>query len=394
MSTPIRLGVIGYGGRIDSVIKYAIRAVAPDTRVTAIVDPNEAAARERLADCDKADVVFYKNVKEMVRSGKIDALAIGTRCGLHTPYAIEVAQYDLPLFLEKPVATSIKQTQQLEKAFRKSKCPVVVSFPLRVSPLCTLTRRYIADGAVGTPGHILATNYVNYGTVYFDEFYRDYASTQGLFLQKATHDLDYVSFLMDSPIVRVGAMMTTGQVFGGKKRAGLRCSQCKDTDTCLESPANRKRNLSGGTTDDHCCTFGKDITDAHGRMNEDASSALLEFASGAHGVYTQIFYSRRDAGRRGAVISGYDGTLDFDWYTNLLKRVRHHEPFTDTIKAAEGMNHFGGDVELGRDFVNVILGKGKSRTPIQTGLASAYMCLACRESAQTGKFVNVQQVGF
>ena len=71
-------------------------------------------------------------------------------------------------------------------------------------------------------------------------------------------------------------------------------------------------------------------------MNEDSSSALLEFASGAHGVYTQVFYARRDAATRGATISGYRGTLSFDWYTNELKRVRHHAPFSDTIKAGGG----------------------------------------------------------
>jgi len=389
----IRLGVIGHGGRISDVIKHCFRAVDPEIRVTGIVDPDVSGARARLAECDQKDVVFYKNVDDLIAKGKPDALAIGTRCHLHTPFAVHVARYDLPLYLEKPVANSMKQALALEKAFEKSKCRVVVSFPLRVSPLCTLTRRMIDEKMIGSPEHILGVNYVPYGTVYFDQFYRNFETTQGLFLQKATHDFDYMAYLMGSPIVRVGGMWNRGRIFGGKKKPDLKCSLCREARECLESPENRKRNLSGGTTADHLCPFGCDCGDTKTGMNEDSSSALLEFDSGVHGVYTQVFYSRRDAAVRGATISGYHGTVSFDWYKNELRRVRHHEPFTDTIKADGGMSHFGGDFELARDFLNLIRGQGTSRTTIEAGLASVYACLAAKESCETGKFVKVRQVG-
>ncbi|MEW6357460.1 MAG: Gfo/Idh/MocA family oxidoreductase [Planctomycetota bacterium] len=389
----IRLGVMGHGGRISGMIKSVFRQVAPDLRVVGVVDPDEPGARSRLAECDQKDAVFYKNVKEMVRGAKPDALAVGTRCHLHSPYGVEAAKYDLPLFLEKPVAISMKQAVDLERAFEKSRCEVVVSFPLRVSPLCILTRQYIEDGAVGSPEHILGVNYVPYGMGYFDGGYRNFKITQGLFLQKATHDFDYMSYLMGSNIVRVAAMWTLGRVFGGKKASGLVCSKCKEAETCLESPENRKRNASGGTQSDHPCTFGIDCGTPKTGMNEDSSSAVLEFASGVHGAYTQVFYSRRDAGTRGATISGYHGTVSFDWYKNELKRVRHHQPFTDAIKAGAGLSHFGGDAELARDFIGIIQGKAKSRTPIWTGIQSAYACLAAKESAEKGKFVKVRQVG-
>ena len=57
---------------------------------------------------------------------------------------------------------------------------MVVSFPLRVSPLCELARGYLADGAVGEPVHVSAVNYVPYGTVYWEQPYRDYDITGGL----------------------------------------------------------------------------------------------------------------------------------------------------------------------------------------------------------------------
>ncbi|MCC6446403.1 MAG: Gfo/Idh/MocA family oxidoreductase [Armatimonadetes bacterium] len=389
----IRLGVIGMGERVSWVINQEMRAVAPDLKVVGVVDPDEAGARSRLPEPDSAEAIFYETLDEMVRSAKPDALVIGTRCNLHTPYAIQAARCDLPLFLEKPVSNSMEQAISLEKAFENSRCTVVVSFPLRVSPLCVMARTLLEEGAVGHPNHVMAFNYVPYGTIYFDSFYRIYPVTQGLFLQKATHDFDYLSYLMGERIVRVGAMASLGQVFGGSKPSGLVCSQCDEELICAESPRNRLVNGSGRAGSDHPCVFGEDIGTPETGMNEDSSSALLEFAGGAHGVYTQVFYSRRDAGARGATISGYEGTLTFDWYQNHIKRIRHHQPFSDTIRAGGTGSHMGGDSELARDFIGVIRGTRVSRTPIESGIQSAYTCLAAKESAETGQFVTVRQVG-
>ena len=387
----IRLGVLGHGGRISGVVKSCLRGVEPDIRVVGIVDPDEKGARSRLAECDQQDVVFYKNLKSMVKAAKLDALAVGTRCNLHAPYAIQAAEYDLPLYLEKPVAINMRQARGLERAFEKSKCPVVVSFPLRVSPLCMITRQYIEEDRIGRPDHIMATNYVPYGTVYWEAEYRNFEITQGLFLQKATHDLDYMMYLMGEPIVRVAAMMTTGKIFDGKRRRGLVCSKCDEVETCLESPQNRRRNFGHGA--DHACIFGRDCGKGTTERNEESSSCVVEFASGAHGIYTQVFYSRRDAGQRGAKISGYMGTLDFDWYRNDLKYIRHHRPFSDTIVPSGGASHFGGDAELAHDFVGLIRGKGTSRTTVRHGIQSVYACLAAKESAEKGRYVKVRQVG-
>ena len=388
----IRLGVVGYGCRIHRLISGVFRQLEPDLKVVGIVDPNEGGVRQRLAASDRQDVVFYKDLDAMVRQGKPDALAVGTRCNLHTPYAIKAALYDLPLYLEKPVAINMRQAAALERAFCKSRCQVVVSFPMRVSPLCELTRDYIRKDAIGPPVHIASVNYVPYGTVYWEAEYRNFDITQGLFLQKATHDFDYMSYLMGSPIVRIAAMATWDQVFGGTKKAGLVCSQCGEQEQCLESPQNRRRNQTSGSQEDHPCLYSVDTGSPNSGRNEDCSSALVEFASGAHGVYSQVFFTRRNAGARGAIVSGYMGTLNFDWFTNELRYVRHHAPFSATENAAADTSHFGGDMELAENFIGVIRGSTKSRTPIADGIQSAYACLAAKESATKRRFVKVRQV--
>ena len=50
----------------------------------------------------------------------------------------------------------------------------------------------------------------------------------------------------------------------------------------------------------------------------------------------------------------------------------------DQISADKGLSHFGGDIELAYDFIDLVRGKGKSRTTIWDGIQSVYACLAAK----------------
>ncbi|MBO5689968.1 MAG: Gfo/Idh/MocA family oxidoreductase, partial [Lentisphaeria bacterium] len=241
----IRLGVIGLGLRVGHFIRETMNAVDPDFRVVGVVDPGEKASREKMRECDQ-DAVFYNSIDEMVRNAKPDALLVGTRCNLHTPIAVEIEKYHLPVFLEKPVAITMDQALLLENTYRNSTTPVLVSFPLRMTPLHRRAVEMIRNGAVGDVLHITGLNYVPYGTVYYQYGYRDFDITGGLFLQKATHDFDYIMDLAGSPITAIQANWVRGRVFGGDKSADLTCANCPEAERCQESPQNRKRNDSGG----------------------------------------------------------------------------------------------------------------------------------------------------
>ena len=391
----LRLGVIGHGRRLSGVIKRYMRKAEPNLRVVGIVDPNREYAISSLEECDKTDVVFYKTVKEMMHKGKLDAIAIGTRCDLHTPYALEVAKYDIPLYLEKPVSINMDQALALEDAFGNSQCKVVVGFPLVVSRLAREARRLIDDGTIGSPEHIMSWTYpATASTNYFDRAYRDYRITQGLFIQKATHDFNYIEYLMGSPIINIAARWTLGHIWGGDKPANLRCSQCEEQETCLESPRNRKNNRTTGVHHDHMCVFGRDIGNPKEGMNEDSSSALFELASGVNGVHTQVFFVRNEPSR-GARISGYHGNISFDWHTSKIDVIHHHKPFCETFKAGPEEGHYGGDFVLGQSFIDLVHGKTDppEEIGINAGIQSIYICLAAKESARNGTFVNVRRIG-
>ncbi|MFQ8832885.1 MAG: Gfo/Idh/MocA family oxidoreductase [Ruthenibacterium lactatiformans] len=71
---------------------------------------------------------------------------------------------------------------------------MVVSFPLRLSSITLEMKRIVDSGVLGRLTMVQAVNNVPYGSVYYHSWYRDPAETGGLFLQKATHDIDYIHF--------------------------------------------------------------------------------------------------------------------------------------------------------------------------------------------------------
>ena len=390
----LRIGVVGHGLRVGGFLRSTMNTLEPDFRIVGVVDPDEKRARGLMRDCDKADAKFYPTIDEMIRQAKPDGIFVGTRCNLHTPIAVELAKYDIPIFLEKPVAVSMEQALALQDAFAKSKAPVVVSFPLRVTPLCARAIEMVRNGAVGEVMHITGLNYVSYGTVYYEFGYRNYEVTQGLFLQKATHDFDYIMELANSPIKRISANWIRGRIFGGDKPEDLMCSQCPEAHQCPESPQNRIRNDAGGVLEDHLCVFSKACGNLKDGINEEASNSIFEFESGAIGTYAQLVFVRRE-GCRGAIVAGPKGKLSFDWKNDDgIHYVEHHRPYQTTITLCKGgtMAHSGGDIELGRNFIDVIRYGAKSCSPIQAGLRSVFTCLAAREAAQTHRWVDVRQV--
>jgi predicted dehydrogenase len=322
----------------------------------------------------------------MLDKAKLDAVLVGTRCSLHARMAVKVLQRDLPLYLEKPVATNMDDLLALRDAAAKTKSEVVVSFPLRVTPLVQLAEEIIDSGKIGTVEHVQAWNNVPYGDCYFMAWYRDENETQGLFLQKATHDFDYITYLLKLQPRWICAM-NSKRIYKGDRPAGLTCDKCDEWDTCMESPFHKYYSRGEATEvapNPTPCGFAVDTG------NEDSGSAIIEYETGMHASYSQNFFARKKAGARGARFLGYKGTLEFDWYTDELKVFMHHTPRVETYKCdSSAMSHGGGDTVLADNFVRCIRGEQTSVSPLSAGILSVLMCLKAKESAATRTFQEI-----
>lgn len=390
-----RLGVIGFGGRIRHMLQE-IDLFDTGAKVVAVVDPAEDRLRERFPD-KLQGVTFYDDVDRMLDEAGVDGVLIGTQCVYHTPYAIKVLQRNLPLFLEKPVGINEEQLAELYAATQVSTSEVVVSFPLRLSHLLQMTKEILDSGVIGTIENVQAINNVPfYGSNYFHGWMRDESLTGGLWLQKSTHDLDYLTYAVGKTPVRMVAVESK-TVFTGDMPAGLYCLDCPVNDTCPESQKNLfyMQGILGDMHDAKDwwdgrwqCSFAVDTG------NHDAATAILQYESGAHLTYTQNFYVRRGAAKRGATFVGYKGTVSFDWVTSEIVVHHHHSPWVErhTLGIGDG-GHSGGDRELAHDFLAILHGTGRSRATLEDGLLSAQLCLMAKRSCRENGFVPFVPLG-
>lgn len=393
----IRLGVIGLGGRAMGLLKV-LGEIAPGVQVTAVADPDEPAARQRLAQTgiDCSGTRFYATSTEILRvADSYDAILIGTRCNLHASLLLAALPTGLPILLEKPVVINWKQWAEVSRACRGHEGQILVSFPLRFTPLFCEVKKIVDSGRLGIINQIQAVNNVNYGGVYYANWYRDAEITGGLWLQKATHDFDYLCHLLaDTQPVSVTAVESR-RIYGGDMPGGLKCSACGLTATCRESPRNLIESgddggmlpldAQGEAINDHWCVFGGDVN------HQDSGSALIRYGNGAHVSYSQNFVSRRTAHSRGATITGYDATLRFNWADGKYWIIDHRSNAVEEKLVPVFTLHNGGDRVLMQNFIDMVLEQASPRATIAEGLLSAELCLGARDTAVDGSTYRVRR---
>ena len=377
-----RIAFIGVGKRIAHIYKQI--TLWEPVEICGICDPDPESVMERLRAKGIApeNVRFYGagEQEKMLDEQKPDGVLIGTRCNLHAEMAAPVLRRGIPLFLEKPVGIC-EADLALLKASDSGKNNTVVSFPLRLSLLAQRAKEIVDAGVLGPVSQIQAVNNVPYGRGYFKQWYRDESITGGLFLQKATHDLDVIRYVAGFEPVLVSAVKSK-VIFRGEKPAGLRCGECPEKMTCPESVYTLTR-LAGEPEQPDTCSFAVDTG------NEDSGTVMLLDQEGRHCVYTQNFVARKKAGKRQIRIIGLKATLEFNFTDGSLTVYHHYENRVERHQVDQQDGHAGGDILLARAFLDVMEGK-PSVSPLADGIASARICLRATEAAQSLRFLPIE----
>ena len=148
----LKIGVIGYGVRINSIVKLLLDS--GEVALESVMDiDNEAVRTKFLSTVEFKSVRFYDDAKEMLEKEKLDGVCIGTRCSTHTEYALLVSKYNIPIFLEKPVCTNYDDLEKL-KTISNMNEKVVVSFPMRLSKSVEFLKKLIDSGKIGSLEHV------------------------------------------------------------------------------------------------------------------------------------------------------------------------------------------------------------------------------------------------
>ena len=201
MST-LRLGIIGCGWFAPFHIK-ALRQLTDRVRVVWTADPAPARAAAVAASIGARPLADYRE-----GLGEVDAVDILVPHHLHHPVAIDCLNAGRHVLLEKPIATTLREADEIIAAAERSRRTFMVAYPHRYRPSMRLLKAAIDSGRYGKLFMLDAM---------MDESLRDYSSLSwiakkatlggGVFFSSSPHMLDPMLWIGGevSRIAMVGA---------------------------------------------------------------------------------------------------------------------------------------------------------------------------------------------
>lgn len=201
----LKIGIAGLG-RLGRVHAQNIAYKIPNAELTAAcsIMPHELEyAKTELGVTD-----VYSDFREMLAKADIDAVAIVTTSSEHC-WQIEAAlDAGKHVFTDKPLGVDVDQCKIAEAAVERNPDKTFfIGFMRRYDPSYAYAKQKIDEGAIGTPYMVKATGIdpeaLVEGSIKFA------ATSGGIFIDMAVHDIDLMRWFLGSEPVQVHALGTT-----------------------------------------------------------------------------------------------------------------------------------------------------------------------------------------
>jgi predicted dehydrogenase len=149
MADTLRCAVIGAGAiglhHMDGFKKH------PQAELVGVAEVNPERRKEAAEKHNLPRAV--EDYKELLRDKSIDAVSIALPNYLHAPVAIEAINAGKHVMLDKPMATSAKEGQQIIDAWKQKKVVFMVGQNFRFIKDTQMAREYIRSGELGEVYH-------------------------------------------------------------------------------------------------------------------------------------------------------------------------------------------------------------------------------------------------
>jgi predicted dehydrogenase len=381
MNQPIRIGVLGMGGRGRYFAKSWPKN--PGCRVVAACerDPRVLDLSRRIVT--DPGIRWYDDMHRMLAEGELDAVVVATNDKAHAQGAIAVLEAGKHLFLEKPMAQSIQDCDAVIDAWRKTDRVFMVGLELRYCSLCQIMKQILDRGDIGAVKIAYAVDNVSVGGDYYfhgPRRHQDYVLS--LALEKGTHTLDLMNWFIGAQPVRVygeGGL----DVFGQTAPPDLHCPDCPVNQECPYAILNDQFKMDYGDEKVRMpdgCVYGRDV-DVH-----DNLVLSVRYDNGAKMTYTECHftpdYNRHFTliGTKGRMVGFYNNEQEF-----RIELTYRHSQRRDVIypPKVEG-GHGGGDPMIQKEFLRRIE-KGERCCPGVAGARnSAAIAIAAHHACLSG----------
>jgi predicted dehydrogenase len=192
--TLFRVGVIGAGSIAQSHL--SAYAQNPDVELVAVADMNLERARQ-VAEQHGATRA-YADPHELLADPEIDGVSICTWNDSHAAWAIAAVEAGKHVLVEKPIARTLAEAEELQRVVEAHDRVVQVGFVRRHSPNCQVLKSFIDEGDLGEIYYAKASclrRAGNPGGWFADKE----VSGGGPLLDIGIHVLDLCWYLMGSP---------------------------------------------------------------------------------------------------------------------------------------------------------------------------------------------------
>jgi predicted dehydrogenase len=219
MENSVRICLVG-AGRVAGVHANSIANHVKDAELVAIVDPNTEALTA--ASIEFGVEALYEKFEQALEDVKFDAVVITTPTFTHTEIAESAAIAGKHIFLEKPMALSLKECDTIIKAVDTHGVILQLGFMRRFDPEFEAAAERIEAGEIGQPMLIKS---LTHGPGLPPPWATDPKKSNGNLAEVNSHDWDCIRWLMGSDPERVYTEVAN---FKGKAR-GIQSELFYDT---------------------------------------------------------------------------------------------------------------------------------------------------------------------
>ncbi len=390
MGTPLRLALIGTGGR-GQIYADVLRRLPPGLAEWGALCDHNPEILQAFAARNGLGVPLVYEVGDLLRRDDLDAVLICTPDSAHRAPAVACLEAGLHALVEKPLATDPADAAAICAAARAAGRILHLGFVLRYDPCVCRLRDLVAGGAIGRPIACMVHEAVGWfhAATYMRRWNRFRRYSGDLLLHKGCHTLDLVNAVTASYPRRVAAFGGTA-VFVPRADAGDRCDRCDRTADCLyvadQGEAYRKRfydTAGPQVLPEPVCVYNVD------KDTTDTVTLIADYDQGMRLSYTMTLVSPR--GERRLVLVGTGGEIRCDLSTYRIELSRLPDRPTEVIEVARpsGAGHQHHDLALLQHFLERIRDGDDPSAGIRDAAMSGAVAFAALESMASGVPVAV-----
>ena len=203
----LRHGIIGFGGIGREHARSA--KVLEEYELVAVAEVNVKLGRKAEKEFG---VKWYRDYLEMLEREELDTVSICTPHFLHRDMTVEAASAGVNVLVEKPMAITVKQADEMIEAARRAGIVLGVVFQWRFTSVAQEARKLVGNGELG---NLLYASMQYY--CYRTQSYYNMGAWRGtwrgegggVLINQAIHFIDAFQRIVGQPIKRVSAFADT-----------------------------------------------------------------------------------------------------------------------------------------------------------------------------------------